>query len=307
MDDLNTSLRRARKGIKPPEDALERLLDRRRRKQRGGRIASIAVAFLVVAGGVTGAVIAFSGSSRHHAPARVSSGGDQKQLVAGPGQYYYSNTEMYSGRSADAGAASGVEGPSTIELWFGPDASGRAVYRDKDETYGPGEMPLEDLSNLSSDPDTLRSQLTDRAMPGGASPNPIATTAPGRSQEDTSLLRTFQDLFDGSEQFTPPAVRAAMFSVAQGVTGVETLTGVSDPVERPAVELRWIVQYEGPPSYVAWYFDPDTKQLMAETWTQEGKLFEARIVTRAGITDSTQQAPSGDELFFPTPRKAFTP
>src|SRR5207244_6458566 len=125
------------------------------------------------------------------------------------------------------------------------------------KTYGPGEMPLGNLSSLPSDPNKLYDRLAQRSMPGGASPNPIPTSSPGRSEQDTALLRTLQDLFDGDEQFTPPAVRAAMFDVASRIDGVETISGTTDPVGRPATGLRWAVQYgDGAPSYVAWFFDP---------------------------------------------------
>jgi hypothetical protein len=114
-----------------------------------------------------------------------------------------------------------------------------------------------------------------------------------------------QDLFDGDEQFTPPAVRAAMFDIARGITGVETLNGIVDPVGRPAVGLRWEISYPGSaPSVVEWFFDPSSKQLMAETWSQDGKVIQARIVTEAGIADSTDGPPQAADRFFPAASQA---
>jgi hypothetical protein len=160
-------------------------------------------------------------------------------------------------------------------------------------------MPYEDLSDLPTDPTELAAKLGSRSGSGGASPNPIATSSPGRTQEDTSLLRTLQDLFEGGEQFTPPLVRTAMYDVARTMRGVRVVTGTVDPQGRPAVSLRWIVRYEGPPSEVEWFFDPDTKQFMGQTWTEGGLILEARIVVRAGIAGSTEGPPQGQALFFP--------
>ena len=95
-----------------------------------------------------------------------------------------------------------------------------------------------------------------------------------------------------------------MFEVARGTTGVETIDGAVDPVGREAVALRWVIQYDGPPGYVTWYFDRGTKQLMAETWGTSTALFEARIVTDAGIAASTQSPPTDDHRFFPAAERS---
>jgi hypothetical protein len=324
MDDLSTRLRRAREGVEPTEPAFDRLVDRRRHKHRNSRIASIAMAFLVVTGGLTAAVLAFSGTGPRVEPQVPGSGGGgggeqttaPTALVANDGEYYYSRTDLYYGDQPKNGGAQSVLGPWTIRVWFGPgpDVAGRAAFTDSsgpdgstdynwgtrpvDKTYGPGEMPYEDLSSLPTDPGELRARLTERSGPNGASPNPIATTAPGRTPEDSALLRTLQDLFNGDEALIPPDVRAAMFEVARGITGVETIDDAVDPVGRNAVALRWTIQYDGPPGYVTWYFDGGTKQLMAETWGTSTSLYEARIVADAGIASSTQAIPRDDQRFF---------
>src|SRR5437588_6715709 len=113
MTDPIDSLRRTRSRFDPPEPAFDRLLDRRRRKRRTTRITSIAMAFAVVSVGVAGALYAFhgAGSSRHG----VASGGGQgsttgPNLVAGPGQYYYSKTQIYYDESAPGDPNAGVQG-----------------------------------------------------------------------------------------------------------------------------------------------------------------------------------------------------
>jgi hypothetical protein len=110
---------------------------------------------------------------------------------------------------------------------------------------------------------------------------------------------TLEDLFDGREQFTPPLVRAAMFEVARGIEGVVTVEQTTDPVGRSATALRWILQYEGPPATMQWYFDPESHQLMATTITSEGQVWSATIVTDAGIVGSTNDVPGPDQRFFP--------
>jgi hypothetical protein len=80
---------------------------------------------------------------------------------------------------------------------------------------------------------------------------------------------------------------------------VTTTERTADPVGREAIALRWVVEYKGPPSYVEWFFSPPTKQLMAETWTQDGQVLEARIVIAAGIAESTKKSPGPDQSFFP--------
>jgi hypothetical protein len=314
MDDLRNLLQRAGEQTPPPNDPYERLLRRRDRRRRNKRLTSGALALCLAAVGTAVAVMAIGGPGP--AEPEVIPGAQETGpiLVADEGEYYYTRTLLYYEDLPCDGCQGRLLGPWTFEIWFGPNASGRAVFVDNplpdgsvdyswrgdpDRTYGPGEMPFEDLSALPTDPAELHAHLTERSAPGGASPNPIATTSPGRSQEDTSLLRTFQDLFDGDEQFTPPLVRAAMFEVAAGITGVETIEGTTDPVDRPAISLRWVIQYEGPPSVVEWFFDPETKQLMAETWTQEGQILQARVVTEAGIAGSDDGPPPAGDLFFP--------
>src|SRR5436305_6609992 len=140
--------------------------------------------------GAVGA-LGHTGTARQHGTA--DGGGTGPNLVAGPGQYYYSKTQIYYDEYAPNEPDLGTQGPWTIEQWFGTDASGRAVFVDDkaasgnisygwngppDKTYGPGRMPLEDLSNLPTDSDQLYDRLVQRAT-GGASPNPIPTSSPG--------------------------------------------------------------------------------------------------------------------------------
>jgi hypothetical protein len=311
-------LERIRRQVPPPDRAFERLTTRRRAKARNARLGTATLALLIAALGIGAAIWSFRGPAKTHRPSPLDEG---TRLVAAPGEYYYTRTLHYfrppevRPLGEDGSSSEPLLGPWVEELWYGPDGSGRAtteteVPRDSsvgrgwitedDTTFGPGEIPIEHLSDLPTDPDELLQVLTVRSMPGGASPNPIATSSPGRSQQATSLLRTLQDLFAGDEQFTPPLVRVAMFEITRRIEDVEAIERATDPVGRPAVVLRWVVQYEGPPSIVEWYFDPATHQLMASTWTEGGTLLQASIVTDAGIVASTSDVPGPSERFFPS-------
>jgi hypothetical protein len=69
---------------------------------------------------------------------------------------------------------------------------------------------------------------------------------------------------------------------------------------RRAVALRWIVQYEGPPSTVTWYWDAWSGQFMGRTWVQGDRVLQAQIVVSAGIAGSTADPPARPDEFFPT-------
>src|SRR2546423_14881144 len=94
MNDLGSRLRRAHMRISPPEPAFDRLVDRRRRKRRTSRIASLAMALVVTAAGVAGAVLALG----HTGPTRHAHGfSDSRPApnpVARPGQFSYSRKQI---------------------------------------------------------------------------------------------------------------------------------------------------------------------------------------------------------------------
>src|SRR5438445_13631149 len=108
------SMQRARTRIDPQEPSFDRLLDRRRRRRRNGRIASLAMALVVTGGAVAGAVVALghTGPARHGG-ARFADGGPN--LVAGPGQYYFTRTAIYCDEYAPGHSDLGAQGPGTVE------------------------------------------------------------------------------------------------------------------------------------------------------------------------------------------------
>jgi hypothetical protein len=158
--------------------------------------------------------------------------------------------------------------------------------------------------DLSADPNSAIQQLIDRGSSTGASPNPIATSSPGRSQETTSLLRTLQDLLTvGADVYLTPEQTAAVFDGAQSIEGVTTQEGVADPLGRPATRLGFVIDYGyGAGDRVDWYFDAQTKQFMGQVWVNTGsnQVHSAMLVVTAGIADSTTDPPSSDASYVPT-------
>jgi hypothetical protein len=215
-------------------------------------------------------------------------------LVAAQGEYYYTRFTWYS----DTDQTPGLDDSSTNEVWVGLDDSGRLVSRGEeptDETFEPGDFPGQLIPELSNDPQTLLQQLIQRGSEGGDSPNPIATTSPGRSQETTSLLRTLQDLLGfGSDVLLTPEQTAAAAEAAGSIEGVATETAATDPLGRSATELRFVVDYNyGAGSIVSWYFDPGTGQFLGETWrdTKTDEIQRATIIEMAGIATSSGDRP----------------
>jgi hypothetical protein len=299
--DRDALLDRLAREAPPSEVALERLRVRRASKARTARIRAGALGGFVAIAVVAGALF---GATRHTTGARTHDGGSNPSvpLVAQPGQYYYSSFEFW-----DASANSALTHPSyTDTLWIGPDGSGRNVgngggLANRDQTFAAGELKFLDLS---ADPNSAIQQLIDRGSSTGASPNPIATSSPGRSQETTSLLRTLQDLLTvGADVYLTPEQTAAVFDGAQSIEGVTTQEGVADPLGRPATRLGFVIDYGyGAGDRVDWYFDAQTKQFMGQVWVNTGsnQVHSAMLVVTAGIADSTTDPPSSDASYVPT-------
>jgi hypothetical protein len=315
VDDLKESLRRARSSASAPEPAFERLVRRRERKRRNGRIASAAVALVVVAGIVTGGVWTLGhrssrtsvhvGGSGQTVTSAPSPGLTAPAIVAAPGQYYY----WKSVRPLPGGAV--VE-----ELWWGTDGSGRyevdAINDNygtpKSQTWQPGELPgvwpfENDVSGLSTDPATLLQQLLDRSSENGASPEPDVTIAPGISPVTSRMWRSVQNMLE--QGTATPALRAAIFEVTAGLDGVQERAGVTDPVGRPAISLSVpLAQYQGGCTDTMW-FDPDTHVLLASN----GDLgcSPSLIIVAGGIVDSTSDTVALGDGFVPAPEDVVPP
>ncbi|MEX1263371.1 MAG: hypothetical protein WEE66_05455 [Actinomycetota bacterium] len=292
--DRNALLDRLDQALPPNLDAFDRLSDRRDAKARRGRVAAGATGL-----GVTAAIVvvlfAWSPLSDDGDPRVFEPGDSAVPLVAPPGSYYYVRAgSFYPGSGT---------GATVAEIWAGPDDSGRVVQGKHDERFEPGEFPGSFLLELSTDPQVLLGQLIQRGSEGGASPNPIASTSPGRSQETTSLLRTLQDILTlGGDVFLTPEQTAAAFEAAGSISDVTTESGVEDPFGRDAVRLSWVVDYNiGPGSRVEWYFEPSTGQFMGQLWVNQrtGEIEGASWIEQAGITSSIEEVPTPDASYVP--------
>jgi hypothetical protein len=308
MDRLSERLRHAGEIVDPPEPALERLIGRRERRHRRRRTASAVVALAIAAGGVGGTVYAMRAlADRTATPDLVSPAapsGSEAPSSLEPGEYFYERSiRLFPD-------AFGMEGGRVVEeTWWGWNGSGRRAAESTTPdyglgpvgTWGHGEFPAEDLSELSTDPQTLAEQLQQRSAPGGASPQPLGTPGPGVSQEAAVLWRAVTALLEMPN--AEPALRAALFEVAAESPEVAVQEGVQDPVGREAVMLRILV--EGADSQL--FFDPDTLQLMASVEDYGGGRVWYRIVVAAGVVDSTEDRPEEEQLLFPGPSTPLPP
>jgi hypothetical protein len=291
-------LERVKQQLPNEPDAFQRLEDRRASKARRKR-ATAGVVGLGVAAALIGGLV-WSTSRADGSGHDVVTPGSNVPLVAGPGEYYYARSAWYG----DTDQTPGIDGSGTTEFWAGLDDSGRLVSKGEgpdDQRFDAGEFPGVFLPELSDDPATMLDQLIQRGSEGGASPNPIATTSPGRSQETTSLLRTLQDLLGlGSDVVLTPEQAATVFEAASMIDGVTSETGAIDPLGRPATAFQFVIDYDyGAGSDVTWYFDPDTRQFLGEVWTnaKTGEVTGATIVEMAGITGSLDELPAPDARY----------
>lgn len=293
--DRNPVLDRIGQDLPAPSDAFERLQARRDARTMRRRVAGGALGIGITAT-LVGALFLSPRADLDRSD-RAQAGWADIQLEPEPGQYYYVRFSW--------------EGNGTVQLWLAPDGSGRRVWRGGsqpiDERFTSAEGRYMLVSDLSTDPDEFLAQLTERSSPGGASPMPIATTSPGRSQETTSVLRSMRDLlgFDSVPGFGSvlmPGQTRALFGAAQQIEGVTTHLGVVDPWGRSAVSLSHVIDYPpGPGSDRVWYFDPDTGQFLGDAWVnqQSGKISSGTVVEMAGITDSDDETPPPDARFMP--------
>lgn len=247
----------------------------------------------------------------------------------GPGQYVYTKSDnAYMNAWADAGPdhqGFSVMMPQVREIWIGTDGSGRlletngtptflsdqdhAVWeasgspdlgggKTSDETFEPngppspspgptaqpgGGLHYQDLSTLPTDPAELRAKIESREIEGGP---------PG----DAETFTIIGDLL--RETYAPPALRAALYQVAAGLSGVELVGETKDPEGRAGVGVAYTnagIQHE-------LIFDPNTSALLGEQDvvvdpSQTGLNVDAGTVVgwaaylSSGVVDSTSERP----------------
>lgn len=287
MSDLGQRLRQVADAESPPHDSFERLVEQRERRGRRQRVAAGFVALLITAG-VLATTLTVLGGLRESD--RVTAASDPAvDLALDPGEYLYIKWSYAGGQ--------GVE---TFESWWATDGSGRyelladAVDYGGPEpgTYGPGEFPVPgDLTGLSTDPDVLAEQLSERSAPGGASPVPHVSPGPGHAPESGTLWRAVQDLLRFPN--ATPELRAALFAFAEDIPGVRRVDGVTEPGGRESIMLeldygRYVTRL---------YFDPQTVQVMGSSDAESGYRWE--MVIDSGIVNATTARPGGEEWLAP--------
>jgi hypothetical protein len=198
----------------------------------------------------------------------------------------------------------------TITSWWASDGSGRfehdCITPDCESGYGfpptgvfePGRFPTDDdMTGLSADPAELLTQLEARSGDGGRSPEPAFSPGPELAPGVTvgTVLDAIVNILEDPNG--SPELKAACFDVARAMETVEETDGVTDPVGRPAVRLRFAMDTWGSVDY---FFDPASHLLMATVSGMDGNgdAGGSTIYSEA-IVDSTDATPTGDQWLFP--------
>jgi hypothetical protein len=245
-----------------------------------------------------------------------------------PGQYLYSkarsaSTSLYVPGNGLANFS--FTESSAGEAWIGPDGSGRnvstpaevsfptaedraawiaagspdlGVEETTDESFGPGELPFLDLSELPTDPQELLALIEEREIVGGP---------PG----DWETFAIVGDLLRPGT-YAPPVLRAALYEVVANLSGIEYLGRIKDAAGRPGLAVA--STHDGIRTVMI--FDPDTAQLLGknevlvdpdelsvevgpETWPgtivygpgRRGMVLFSVVYLASGIVESTTATP----------------
>jgi hypothetical protein len=299
-DDLD----RARRSAPIEELSLERLHQRRDRKEGRRRIAALITA-LVIAAGVIFGVVTLKTDSHGVGAAGGGTGGSGGAGALAPGGLPAPHADLtipdgsyYAGTYADyyLNQQDGTYSENSVSWWRKADGSGRIG----DKTYASGEFPGEGggVTDLTADPTVLRDEVIARMQPTGASPEPYDQFTPGPGQPDqitAGLWRSIADPGSGlllSPQASP-ALKAALVQVLAACDGVQTIEASVDPAGRPAIEITSITEGIRHQLWV----DPSTYQ--PEAWRNvdipDAQAYEVALILNVGA------APSADALDIGAP------
>lgn len=219
----------------------------------------------------------------------------------GPGQFVYTKSQSsYENTAVVGGQTINFFQTQTREIWIAPDGSGRlresdgpprfATSADEaawiaagkpdldaqpgDSTFGPGGLYYFDLSKLPTDPAQLKQQIEDRSVEGGP---------PG----DAETFTIIGDLL--RETYVSPDLRAAIYTVASELPGVQLLGTVQDQLGRSGTGVAYVsngISHE-------LIFDPQTSALLAEQTVDEssGTVVDWTSYLSSGVVDSTTATP----------------
>ena len=269
--------------------------------------ACVAAAVVLFGAGGAGPSPAAAAVLRHAAQTAA-----QQPATAPPasGQFVYTKSEGSSGTTsvlADGVAINFVQ-RVTREAWIGPDGSGRlrevaspgqfAAPADRaawiaagkpdvlggsssDENFRAGGLHYVDLTGVPTDPTELRRQIEDRTVEGGPAGDAETFTIIG------DLLR---------ETYAPPGVRAALFTIASQLPGVQLVGTVKDELGRSGTAVAYVSH--GVNNELI--FDPQSSALLAErelstgdgSWAPVGTVLASISYVSSGVVDSTSDTAS---------------
>ncbi len=289
----------------------------RRRRRRAVTLLAVAAAVVALALTVTVTGILPGSSTRPPAAGATELGklalaasAQPSPTTPGPGQYQYTKSiEAYTSSVLDGPHPYTDVLPDTRQIWIGADGSGRILETfgtasflsaaDRaawvaagspdlaqapwDTTYGPGQLSdgPTDLTKLPTDPTALAALISSRKIEGGP---------PGPAEDFTQvgdLLR---------ETDAPPALRAALFTVAESIPGVEQLGAVTDHLGGRGVGVAFLsggVRHE-------LIFDSADGRLLAEqdvvvdaaaAHEPAGTVADWAVYVASGVVDSVTAQP----------------
>lgn len=200
-----------------------------------------------------------------------------------PGSYAYTRSEtMQLFQAPSIGVTALV--PRTREIWVSADGSGRL--RDKragdpvffsesgranwiaagsprlsidiDEDYGPGGLHFEDLGALPTDTAAMTALVRERAS---KTERPL----------EWEMFVVVGDLL--RETGAAPEVRAALYQVAAGISGVELIGNVRDRAGRQGIAVAKTIHHFGGTQRHTLIFDPTTSTLLGEEMVRTPWLY----------------------------------
>jgi hypothetical protein len=271
---------------------------------------AIALPAILPGGGPGGAEPAAAAAL--HRFARIAA---TQPAVAAPhaGQFVYTKSESVFVNTwvlgNDDGQSFSRRQPIIREAWIGVDGAGRLLETTRsgsfptpadeaawvaagspdlgegtttDETFDPGPEGLYflDLSGLPTDPGELRDVIEAREIVGGPSGDAETFTIIG------DLLR---------ETYASPALRAALYEVAAGLSGVELIGNTADASGRRGIAVAFTDgDYRN-----ELVFDPRTAELLAESTVATGEasgapagsVVSSTVYLASGVVGSTHDTP----------------
>jgi hypothetical protein len=308
-----------------PQAPLRRILAEKRatgRPRRSTRRARSALVIVLIGGLAAALLLALpphgpGGSQRPVASAllAVARAAQAQPVHSGSGRYHYSRLEETSLGTYATDPPFSVLIRRVEERWIGPDGTGRLLStpqaptfpsaRDEERWKAAGrpmgtphtrdrkltatelarsiDPALAPVDELPLDPDALHAQLREAARHAGA---PI----------NVRIFELVGELLGHAA--TTPHLRAALFTVASQIEGIENVGATRDPLGRPGQAVAIRSDYSGSLTRQLLIYDPATAQLLASRTDllepvafTGGPTISYRVLVAAGVTASPQERP----------------